>query len=75
MLGLENLDTPFVENLSKALAIIHEIDSPWLHLYPDIGNLAAAGYHPPDELTLAKESDTGYSRQGCHAASHSRDTV
>jgi L-ribulose-5-phosphate 3-epimerase UlaE len=24
MLGLENLDTPFVENLSKALAIIHK---------------------------------------------------
>ncbi len=38
----------------KALAIIHEIDSPWLRLYPDIGNLAAAGYFPPDELVLAK---------------------
>jgi len=54
MLGLENLDTPFVENLSTALSIIREIDSPWLRLYPDIGNLAAAGYYPPDELTLAK---------------------
>jgi L-ribulose-5-phosphate 3-epimerase len=55
MLGLENLDTPFVENLSKGLAIIHAINSPWLRLYPDIGNLAAAGYSPPAELTLAKE--------------------
>ena len=54
MLGLENLDTPYVENLSTALSIIREIDSPWLRLYPDIGNLAAAGYYPPDELTLAK---------------------
>jgi len=54
MLGLENLDTPFVENMSTALTIIHEIDSPWLRLYPDIGNLSAAGYYPPDELTLAK---------------------
>ncbi|MBK8286591.1 MAG: TIM barrel protein [Ahniella sp.] len=59
MLGLENLDTPFVENLSKALDIIHEVDSPWLHLYPDIGNLAAAGCHPPDELTLAKDQILG----------------
>ena len=59
MLGLENLDTPFVENLSKALDIIHEVDSPWLHLYPDIGNLAAAGCHPPDELTLAKNQILG----------------
>ena len=54
MLGLENLDTPFVDSISKGLAIIHEIDSPWLRLYPDIGNLAAAGYCPPDEVTLAK---------------------
>jgi L-ribulose-5-phosphate 3-epimerase len=54
MLGLENLDTPFVENLCKGLAIIREINSPWLRLYPDIGNLAAAGYSPPDELPLAK---------------------
>jgi L-ribulose-5-phosphate 3-epimerase len=54
MLGLENLDTPFVDNIGKALAIIHEIDSPWLRLYPDIGNLAAAGYCPSDEVTLAK---------------------
>jgi len=59
MLGLENLDTPFVENLSKGLAIIHEINSPWLRLYPDIGNLAAAGYSPPDELTLAREQILG----------------
>jgi L-ribulose-5-phosphate 3-epimerase len=59
MLGLENLDTPFVECLSQALAIQHEIDSPWLRLYPDIGNLAAAGYYPPDELTLAKSQVLG----------------
>ncbi len=59
MLGLENLDTPFVENLSKALAIIDEINSPWLQLYPDIGNLAAAGYHPPAELTLARKRILG----------------
>jgi L-ribulose-5-phosphate 3-epimerase len=53
MLGLENLDTPYVENLTKGLAIIEAINSPWLKLYPDMGNLAAAGYHPPDELRLA----------------------
>jgi len=59
MLGLENLDTPFVECLSKALAIIREIDSPWLQLYPDIGNLAAAGYNPAEELTLAPRQVLG----------------
>ena len=59
MLGLENLDTPFVENLKEGMAIIQEINSPWLRLYPDIGNLAAAGYSPPDELTLAKDQVLG----------------
>jgi L-ribulose-5-phosphate 3-epimerase len=59
MLGLENLDTPFVENLTKALAIIRAIDSPWLYLYPDIGNLAAAGCYPPDEIALAKKQILG----------------
>ncbi|NLF49500.1 MAG: L-ribulose-5-phosphate 3-epimerase [Leptolinea sp.] len=54
MLGLENLDTPFVDGLGQALAIINEIDSPWLKLYPDIGNLAAAGHCVPYELSLGR---------------------
>jgi L-ribulose-5-phosphate 3-epimerase len=54
MLGLENLDTPFVDSIAKGLAVISRINSPWLYLYPDIGNLAAAGYYPPDEVSLAK---------------------
>jgi L-ribulose-5-phosphate 3-epimerase len=54
MLGLENLDTPFVENASQGLAVVDAIDSPWLRLYLDMGNLAAAGYSPPDELRLTE---------------------
>ncbi|UCC53187.1 MAG: L-ribulose-5-phosphate 3-epimerase, partial [Anaerolineaceae bacterium] len=59
MLGIENLDTPFVENASQGLAVINEINSPWLKLYLDMGNLAAAGYYPPDELRLAKNNLLG----------------
>jgi L-ribulose-5-phosphate 3-epimerase len=54
MLGLENVDTPFVEALRKALRVVNELNSPWFHLYPDMGNLLAAGYFPPEELRLAK---------------------
>ena len=54
MLGLENLDTPFAESLRRAMQIVTTINSPWLQLYSDIGNLAAAGYHPPTEIRLAK---------------------
>lgn len=54
MLGLENVDTPFVESVEKALHVVNELNSPWFHLYPDMGNLLAAGYSPPKELRLAK---------------------
>ena len=59
MLGIENLDTPFADSLAKTMEIMKEIDSPWLQLYPDIGNLAAAGYSPPDELLLAENHVLG----------------
>jgi L-ribulose-5-phosphate 3-epimerase len=55
MLGLENVDAPFLESIERALRVVNEIDSPWLQLYADIGNLVAAGYHPPAELKLAEK--------------------
>jgi L-ribulose-5-phosphate 3-epimerase len=54
MLGLENVDTPFVESLDKGMAIVRELNSPWFQLYSDMANLVAAGYHPPDQLSLAE---------------------
>jgi len=54
MLGLENVDNPFLESLDKGLRIVCEVDSPWFQLYPDMANLAAAGYHPPQQIMLAK---------------------
>lgn len=59
MLGIENLDTAYADSLQKTLKIMQMIDSPWLKLYPDIGNLAAAGYSPPDELRLAEKHVLG----------------
>lgn len=53
MLGLENVDNPFLESVDKSLRLVGELNSPWFKLYPDMGNWAAAGYHPPDELALA----------------------
>jgi L-ribulose-5-phosphate 3-epimerase len=53
MLGLENVDTTYLESLEKGMRLVCELNSPWFQLYPDIGNLAAAGYHPPDEIQLA----------------------
>jgi L-ribulose-5-phosphate 3-epimerase len=53
MLGLENVDVPIVESVGRLLRVVRDLNSPWLHLYPDMANLAAAGYNPADELKLA----------------------
>jgi predicted hexulose-6-phosphate isomerase len=46
VLAFETMETPFMDTVEKALAWVREVDSPWLGLYPDIGNLqnAAAKY-------------------------------
>jgi L-ribulose-5-phosphate 3-epimerase len=54
MLGLENVDNPYLESVEKGLRVVHELNSPWFHLYPDMANLAAAGYHPAEELLMAR---------------------
>jgi len=54
MLGLENVDREFVDSIEKGMHLVREIDSPWFHLYPDMGNLVAAGLRPADQFPLAK---------------------
>lgn len=54
MLGLENVDTPFIDSIEKALQIVQRLNSPRFQLYPDIGNVQAAGYDPPSELKRGK---------------------
>lgn len=54
MLGLENVDVQFVDNVEKSLRYVRQIGSPWLQVYPDIGNMTAAGYDPAQQLPLAR---------------------
>jgi predicted hexulose-6-phosphate isomerase len=53
MLGLENVDSENLDSLVKGMEFVHGINSPWLHLYPDIGNLVAMGYDPVSEIEVA----------------------
>jgi L-ribulose-5-phosphate 3-epimerase len=53
MLGLENVDVDTVDSVEKALRFVQEVNSPWLNLYPDIGNLVAAGFNPVEQLKLS----------------------
>jgi len=54
MLGLENVDVPIAESVGRLMGFVDAINSPWFQLYPDMGNLAAAGYDPPAELPLGR---------------------
>lgn len=54
MLGLENMDGEDVLSLETALSHIAAVNSPWLQLYPDIGNLAANGLDVSEQLKLAR---------------------
>ena len=53
MLALENVDHELVDSVEKAMRFVNELDSPWFKVYPDIGNLAAFGYDPIEQLPLA----------------------
>jgi L-ribulose-5-phosphate 3-epimerase len=42
MLGFETMETPFMNSVSKALEYVKLINSPYLHVYPDLGNIVNA---------------------------------
>ncbi|MDO4428481.1 MAG: L-ribulose-5-phosphate 3-epimerase [Atopobiaceae bacterium] len=42
LLGFETMETPFMDTVEKAMAYVTKIDSPYLGVYPDVGNLTNA---------------------------------
>lgn len=50
MLSIEIMDTEFIGTISKCLEYIDEIKSPWLKIYPDLGNLSQWADNPASEL-------------------------
>lgn len=52
MLALENVDVPLTESLASCMAIVRQVNSLWFQIYPDMANVAAAGYDPVAELPL-----------------------
>jgi len=57
-LGFETMETPFMDTVSKAMDAVRAIDSPYLGVYPDLGNLTNAcelyGLDVPGELRAAR---------------------
>ena len=54
MLAIEPVDLYFINSVESAMRYVREINSPWLQIYPDMANLAAAGHDPCEQLALAK---------------------
>ena len=42
MLGFETMETPFLDTVGKAMKYVEKMNSPYLGIYPDIGNLKNA---------------------------------
>lgn len=56
MLANEIMDTAFLNSITKHLFYEKQIASPWLKVYPDVGNLSAWGNDVAAELKKGKES-------------------
>jgi predicted hexulose-6-phosphate isomerase len=52
LLALENVDCERVDSVDKAMRFVKTLNSPWFQVYPDIGNMTAAGYDPLEQLPL-----------------------
>ena len=59
MLGMEIMDTPFMNSIAKHLWYEELINSPWYRLYPDLGNLSAWGNDVERELAKGIASIVG----------------
>ncbi|MDR2787866.1 MAG: L-ribulose-5-phosphate 3-epimerase [Candidatus Accumulibacter sp.] len=58
-LAVEIMDTPFMNSISRYLALKERLPSPWLLVYPDLGNLTAWGNDVERELRLGIEHIVG----------------
>jgi L-ribulose-5-phosphate 3-epimerase len=54
LLALENGDSLLVDSVEKAMRFVNTLNSPWFQVYPDIGNMTAAGYSPLEQLPLTE---------------------
>lgn len=55
MLGVEIMDTPYLNSLSKFEVLRREIPSPYFMAYPDVGNISGWNYDVCTELALSQD--------------------
>ena len=42
VMGFETMETPFMDTITKGMAYVEQLNSPYLGMYPDLGNLTNA---------------------------------
>lgn len=55
LLGVEIMDTPYLNSLGKFEVLKREIPSPYFMAYPDVGNISGWNHHVPTELKLGQD--------------------
>ena len=55
LLAIENVDVLSADSIRKILYFVNKIRSPWLNIYPDVGNLYAMKQDVLKELKLGKD--------------------
>lgn len=70
LLGFETMETPFMDTVEKAMKYVNQIDSPYLGVYPDMGNLTNASFLYGKSVT--DDCKTG---RGHILAAHCKETV
>ena len=70
LLGFETMETPFMNSVTKALKYVSLVNSPYLQIYPDLGNIVNAV-----EGDNKKASEDLLRGEGHIIAAHIKETV
>ncbi|WP_082181149.1 L-ribulose-5-phosphate 3-epimerase [Actinomyces timonensis] len=54
VMGIENVDGVGVTSITRAMELVEQIDSPFLQVYPDLGNIAEQGLDPDVEVPAGR---------------------
>ena len=70
ILAFETMETEFMNTVGKAMYFVNKVNSPWLQVYPDIGNITNSSLSSGHSLIKDLESGSGHI-----AAMHMKETV
>jgi len=70
ILGFETMETPFMDTISKAMNYVKLVNSPYLGVYPDLGNLTNACYLYKQDVLVEIKGGEGHTY-----AMHLKETV